>query len=121
MASTSDFEFEGHRLVYDEYGAGERVVLLLHGLLFARTMHAPLAEALDRPREPWSCLDLLGYGNSDRPAEMGSNVLHDVLRPPGARAARPRGGERAVVGARRWARTPRSRRPLRLPTACRGS
>ncbi len=46
MASTSDFEFEGHRLVYDEYGAGERVVLLLHGLLFARTMHVPLAEAL---------------------------------------------------------------------------
>ena len=74
MASTSDFEFEGHRLVYDEYGAGERVVLLLHGLLFARTMHAPLAEALAARGHRVLCLDLLGHGDSDRPAEMGSTT-----------------------------------------------
>ena len=38
---TRDFEYEGHRLVYDEYGAGEKVVVLLPGLLFSRRMHAP--------------------------------------------------------------------------------
>src|SRR3712207_540428 len=41
---TRSFEFEGHRLVYDEYGEGDKVVLLLPGLLFSRKMHAPLAE-----------------------------------------------------------------------------
>jgi hypothetical protein len=40
---TKDFEFEGHRLVYDEYGSGDRVVVLLPGLLFSRRMHTPLA------------------------------------------------------------------------------
>ena len=44
--TTSHFEFEGHRLVYDEYGAGRRVVVLLPGLLFSRKMHRPLAETL---------------------------------------------------------------------------
>ena len=43
---TRDFIHEGHRLVYDEYGSGERVIVLLPGLLFSRKMHQPLAEAL---------------------------------------------------------------------------
>jgi hypothetical protein len=42
-ALTRDFDFEGHRLVYDDYGDGERVVVLLPGLLFSRQMHRPLA------------------------------------------------------------------------------
>jgi pimeloyl-ACP methyl ester carboxylesterase len=67
---TKDFEFEGHRLVYDEYGSGDRVVVLLPGLLFSRKMHAPLAETLtDRGYRVLS-LDLLGHGDSDRPPEM---------------------------------------------------
>jgi pimeloyl-ACP methyl ester carboxylesterase len=67
---TRDFEFEGHRLVYDEYGDGDHVVVLLPGLLFSRKMHRPLAESLaDRGRRV-ICLDLLGHGDSDRPPEM---------------------------------------------------
>src|SRR5918999_5292667 len=67
---TRDFEYEGHRLVYDDYGAGDRVVLLLPGLLFSRRMHRPLAETLaDRGHRVLS-LDLLGHGDSDRPPEM---------------------------------------------------
>ena len=67
---TRDFEFEGHRFVYDEYGDGERVVVLLPGLLFSRKMHSPLAETLaDRGYRVLS-LDLLGHGESDRPPEM---------------------------------------------------
>jgi len=69
-AQTRDFEYEGHRLVFDDYGAGERVVVLLPGLLFSRRMHRPLAETLaDRGHRVLS-LDLLGHGDSDRPPEM---------------------------------------------------
>jgi pimeloyl-ACP methyl ester carboxylesterase len=69
-AETRDFEYEEHRLVFDDYGAGERVVLLLPGLLFSRRMHRPLAETLaDRGHRVLS-LDLLGHGDSDRPPEM---------------------------------------------------
>jgi pimeloyl-ACP methyl ester carboxylesterase len=69
-ALTHDFEFEGHRLVYDDYGAGERVVVLLPGLLFSRKMHRPLAETLTERGHRVVCLDLLGHGDSDRPPEM---------------------------------------------------
>jgi pimeloyl-ACP methyl ester carboxylesterase len=67
---TKDFAFEGHRLVYDEYGSGDRVVVLLPGLLFSRKMHAPLAETLAERGYRVLCLDLLGHGESDRPPEM---------------------------------------------------
>jgi pimeloyl-ACP methyl ester carboxylesterase len=69
-ALTHDFEFEGHRLVYDEHGAGDRVVLLMPGLLFSRKMHRPLAETLAERGHRVVCLDLLGHGESDRPPEM---------------------------------------------------
>jgi pimeloyl-ACP methyl ester carboxylesterase len=68
--STQSFQFEGYRLVYDEYGAGDRVVVLLPGLLFSRKMHRPLAEALAEHDHRVLCLDLLGHGDSDRPPEM---------------------------------------------------
>jgi pimeloyl-ACP methyl ester carboxylesterase len=71
-AITHDFEFDGHRLVYDEYGAGDRLVLLLPGLLFSRKMHAPLAETLAERGNRVACLDLLGHGDSDRPPEMSN-------------------------------------------------
>jgi pimeloyl-ACP methyl ester carboxylesterase len=69
---TRDFEFEGHRLVYDDYGDGERVVVLLPGLLFSRLMHRPLAETLAERGHRVVCLDLLGHGDSDRPPEMSN-------------------------------------------------
>jgi pimeloyl-ACP methyl ester carboxylesterase len=67
---TQDFQFEGHRLVYDEYGTGNHVVVLLPGLLFSRKMHRPLAETLADRGHRVVCLDLLGHGDSDRPPEM---------------------------------------------------
>jgi pimeloyl-ACP methyl ester carboxylesterase len=70
MATTREFKFQGHRLVFDEYGAGDRPVLLLPGLLFSRRMHRPLAEQLAERGHRVLCLDLLGHGDSDRPPEM---------------------------------------------------
>jgi pimeloyl-ACP methyl ester carboxylesterase len=67
---TKSFEFEDHRLVYDEYGKGDKVMVLLPGLLFSRKMHRPLAEELEKGGYRVLCLDLLGHGESDRPPEM---------------------------------------------------
>jgi pimeloyl-ACP methyl ester carboxylesterase len=67
---THEFEYEGHRLVYDDYGSGDRVILLLPGLLFSRRMHRPLAETLADRGHRVLCLDLLGHGDADRPPEM---------------------------------------------------
>jgi pimeloyl-ACP methyl ester carboxylesterase len=61
---------EGHRLVYDEYGAGDKTVVLLPGLLLSRRMHGPLAEQLASAGYRVLCLDVLGHGDSDRPDEM---------------------------------------------------
>jgi pimeloyl-ACP methyl ester carboxylesterase len=69
-AVTKSFRHKGHRLVYDEYGEGDKVVVLLPGLLFSRRMHEPLAEALAERGNRVLCLDLLGHGDSDRPPEM---------------------------------------------------
>jgi pimeloyl-ACP methyl ester carboxylesterase len=68
--TTASFDFDGHRLVYDEYGSGDRLVVLLPGLLFTRKMHRPLAETLSERGHRVVCLDLLGHGDSDRPSEM---------------------------------------------------
>jgi pimeloyl-ACP methyl ester carboxylesterase len=70
--TTASFKFDGHRLVYDEYGSGDKVVVLLPGLLFSRRMHRPLAETLAEHGHRVICLDLLGHGDSDRPPEMTS-------------------------------------------------
>lgn len=69
-AVTSELPFEGQRLVYDEYGSGRRVVVLVHGLLLSRRMHGPLASALAERGNRVLCLDLLGHGDSDRPRDM---------------------------------------------------
>lgn len=77
---TNAFDFEGHRLVYDEYGSGDRVVVLLPGLLFNRRMHGPLAESLAEHGHRVLCLDPLGHGDSDRPREMTSYSMREFGR-----------------------------------------
>ncbi|PXY30143.1 alpha/beta hydrolase [Prauserella sp. PE36] len=66
------FEFgglDGHRLAYTEYGSGPDVVVLTHGIMFSRRMHAPLARKLAADGFRVVTLDLLGHGDSDRPAD----------------------------------------------------
>jgi pimeloyl-ACP methyl ester carboxylesterase len=57
------------RLEYTEYGSGDAWVVLLHGQLMPRRMHAPLARALAAEGLHVVTLDLLGHGRSDRPAD----------------------------------------------------
>jgi pimeloyl-ACP methyl ester carboxylesterase len=107
-AVTHDFEFDGHRLVYDDYevgappasataGEGARVVVLLPGLLFSRLMHEPLAEALATRGNRVLCLDLLGHGDSDRPPEMSNYSMTAFGRQVIALLDHV-GVERAVIG-----------------------
>jgi pimeloyl-ACP methyl ester carboxylesterase len=67
---TGEFLYEGHRLVFDEYGQGERPLILLPGLLLPRSMHRPLARQLAERGNRVVVLDPLGHGDSDRPFDM---------------------------------------------------
>jgi pimeloyl-ACP methyl ester carboxylesterase len=92
-----DFDFEGHRLEYTEYGGGNRVVVLLHGQLMPRRMHEPLARALAGEGHHVYTLDLLGHGRSDKPTDPALYSMtafgHQVVA-----LLDHLGVERAVVG-----------------------
>jgi pimeloyl-ACP methyl ester carboxylesterase len=74
-ARRHSFRHEGFRLVYDEYGAGPRPLVLLPGLLLNRKMHAPLAQALAERGNHVYVLDFLGHGDSDRPRDMARYTM----------------------------------------------
>ena len=65
-----DFEHNGFRISYDEYGAGDRPLVLIHGLLMNRRMFDRLGPAMAERGNRVITIDLLGHGRSDRPAEM---------------------------------------------------
>jgi pimeloyl-ACP methyl ester carboxylesterase len=67
---TGEFIYEGHRLVYDEYGSGSRPLILLPGLLLPRSLHRPLATDLAERGNRVIAPDLLGHGDSDRPRDL---------------------------------------------------
>lgn len=60
---------ERDRIEYTEYGAGDRWVVLLHGLLMPRRMQQPLARHLAAQGNHVVTVDLLGHGRSDKPAD----------------------------------------------------
>jgi pimeloyl-ACP methyl ester carboxylesterase len=86
----ASFQYQGQRIVYEEFGGGPaavtaggtrgrtarsaparaRPVILVHGLLLSKEMHRPLAEALAARGNHVITLDLLGHGESDRPRDM---------------------------------------------------
>jgi pimeloyl-ACP methyl ester carboxylesterase len=67
-----EFEYNGHRISYDDYGAGERPLILVHGLLMNRRMFDRLGPEMARRGNRVIVLDLLGHGRSDRPEDMSN-------------------------------------------------
>ncbi|HVY96424.1 MAG TPA: alpha/beta hydrolase [Solirubrobacterales bacterium] len=65
-----EFHYEGHRIEYDSYGEGDRVIVLVHGLLMNRRMYERLGPALAERGNRAVCVDLLGHGRSDRPEDL---------------------------------------------------
>jgi pimeloyl-ACP methyl ester carboxylesterase len=64
----NSFDYEGFRITFEERGSGPRPVVLVHGLLFARTHHYGLADSLAARGNRVILIDLLGHGDSDRPS-----------------------------------------------------
>jgi pimeloyl-ACP methyl ester carboxylesterase len=62
--------YDGHTISYDEYGAGDRVIILTHGLLMNRRMYEKLGPELAARGNRVICVDLLGHGRSDRPVDI---------------------------------------------------
>ena len=71
------FSVGGHRLAYTSYGEGQRVTVLVHGLLLGQRMHERLARELAERGNRVVTLDLLGHGRSDRPRDMWRYSMPD--------------------------------------------
>ena len=65
-----EFTYEGYRISYDEYGSGDRPVVLIHGLLMNRHMFERLGPILAARGNRVIAVDLLGHGRSDRPEDL---------------------------------------------------
>jgi pimeloyl-ACP methyl ester carboxylesterase len=66
------FTHEGHEIHYDEYGSGDRPIVLIHGLLMNNHMFDRLGPELAERGNRVITVDLLGHGRSERPADMSS-------------------------------------------------
>ena len=64
---TARFAHQGHELVYDTYGEGERLLVYMHGLLLDAELNRGIAGALAERGNRVVLLDLLGHGRSDKP------------------------------------------------------
>jgi pimeloyl-ACP methyl ester carboxylesterase len=67
-----EFDYNGHRISYEEYGAGERPLILIHGLLMNRRMFDRLGLEMASRGNRVIAIDLLGHGRSDRPPDMSN-------------------------------------------------
>jgi pimeloyl-ACP methyl ester carboxylesterase len=65
-----EFDYNGHRISYDEYGEGDRPLVLIHGLLMNSRMFERLGPEMAALGNRVFAVDLLGHGLSDRPTEM---------------------------------------------------
>ena len=65
-----EFDYNGFRISYDEYGTGDRPLVLIHGLLMNRRMYDRLGPEMAKRGNRVIAIDLLGHGRSDRPADM---------------------------------------------------
>jgi pimeloyl-ACP methyl ester carboxylesterase len=66
----AELSYQGHRIGFDEYGEGERPIVLAHGLLMNRHMFDRLGPALAKRGNRVICVDLLGHGRSDQPDDL---------------------------------------------------
>lgn len=65
-----ELEYDNHRISFDDYGEGDRPLVLIHGLLMNRRMFDRLGPEMAERGNRVIAVDLLGHGRSDRPPEM---------------------------------------------------
>ena len=93
----AELSYQGHRIGFDEYGEGERPIVLVHGLLMNRHMFERLGAALAKEGNRAICVDLLGHGRSDQPDDLRLYSMPQFAEQVLALLDRL-GLERAVVG-----------------------
>jgi pimeloyl-ACP methyl ester carboxylesterase len=64
-----------HRLSYEVYGTGDRVLVWLHGLLLDANLSRGLARRLAARGNRVVLLDLLGHGQSEKPRHAGAHRM----------------------------------------------
>jgi pimeloyl-ACP methyl ester carboxylesterase len=89
--------WEGRRLAYETYGEGDRVLVLLHGLLMDARLNRGVARALAARGHRVLLLDLLGHGNSDKP-QHAADYRVDVYAEQVVALLDHLGAKRAVIG-----------------------
>jgi len=92
-----EFRFEGHRIAYDEYGEGDRVIVLIHGLLMNSSMFERLGPELASRGNHVICVNLLGHGSSGGPHELPYYSMSSFADQVGALLDHL-GVEEAVIG-----------------------
>ena len=75
METRRTLAFGEHRLSYEVYGSGDRVLVWLHALLFDATLGRSLARRLAARGNRVVLLDLLGHGHSDKPQHAGQHRM----------------------------------------------
>ena len=91
------FTWNGRRLVHETHGRGDRLVVLLHGLLMDARLNRGLARALAARGHRVVLLDLLGHGRSDKPQHAAEYRL-DVYTEQVVALLDHLRAQRAVVG-----------------------
>ena len=74
------FEVDGCRLHYESHGSGQRVVVLLHGLLLDSQMNRRLAADLAEGGFRVLLLDLPGHGLSDKPHHASAHRIDSYAK-----------------------------------------
>lgn len=69
------FQYAGHTLSYEIHGRGDRVVVLLHGILLDTSVNRRLARSLADHGYRVVLMDLLGHGRSDRPRHAAEHRM----------------------------------------------
>jgi pimeloyl-ACP methyl ester carboxylesterase len=91
------FTWNDRRLVYETYGAGDRLVVLLHGLLMDARLNRGVARALAERGHRVVLLDLLGHGRSDKPRHAAEYRMDTYAEQVGELLDHL-GAEEAVIG-----------------------
>jgi len=76
MADQGSLRYHGHRIEYEVHGKGNRVLVLVHGLLMNRRMYDRLAPEMAPRGNRVIIVDLLGHGQSDKPADMRTYTMN---------------------------------------------
>ena len=113
------FRYNGRRIAYCEYGSGERVLVLVHGLLMNWHMYDQLAPEMQSRGFRVITVDLLGHGASDMPSDMRAHSM-TAFAAPGAAQSDHLGLDRPIVGGTSLGANVALEMAARHPRAARG-